>query len=161
MNQVVNNRFASPKVGWADVAIYFAFTHADVACEGVVCELQIVHKSLLLVREEMGAHDKYDENRFAAELLMNLKQKESAALPWARKQIVSKKISIHFPEGIAISPSKNPSAQGLVEILSKPDALLQMGTTDASRLFIGFGKSEVFFAPSRIYRFANLSSTHL
>eukprot|EP00931_Biecheleriopsis_adriatica_P023355 TRINITY_DN14767_c0_g1_i1.p1 TRINITY_DN14767_c0_g1~~TRINITY_DN14767_c0_g1_i1.p1 ORF type:complete len:892 (+),score=137.27 TRINITY_DN14767_c0_g1_i1:324-2999(+) len=118
----VNDRFAKPANGWADVGLYFFFkgkgtwmetprrslrktqassnsgrsssslvtpfeapppSTGQEAVEGVtggtplddqvddaavVAEVQIVHDNLMLVREQMGAHDSYDESRFAAEL---------------------------------------------------------------------------------------------
>jgi hypothetical protein len=61
----VNDRFARPAKGWADVGLYVVF----VGCDTVVCEVQVVHRKMMLVREQMGAHDSYDNSRLAAELL--------------------------------------------------------------------------------------------
>lgn len=63
----VNNRFARPARGWADVGIYLIFDIED--CDTAVCEVQIVHENMMLVREQMGAHDSYDNSRLAAEIL--------------------------------------------------------------------------------------------
>eukprot|EP00746_Dinoflagellata_sp_MGD_P141392 gnl/MRDRNA2_/MRDRNA2_74507_c0_seq1.p1 gnl/MRDRNA2_/MRDRNA2_74507_c0~~gnl/MRDRNA2_/MRDRNA2_74507_c0_seq1.p1 ORF type:complete len:1343 (-),score=220.56 gnl/MRDRNA2_/MRDRNA2_74507_c0_seq1:5-4033(-) len=63
----VNNRFAKPAKGWADVGIYMIFDIKDYDC--VVCEVQVVHENMMLVREQMGAHDSYDNSRLAQELL--------------------------------------------------------------------------------------------
>lgn len=63
----VNNRFEEPAAGWADVGMYLFFDSPD--CDGVVAEIQIVHEKLMLVREQMGAHDSYDKSRCASELL--------------------------------------------------------------------------------------------
>merc|ERR1719265_1600694 len=63
----VNDRFSSPKNGWADVAVYISFMDSDCHC--AVAELQIVHNKMMLVRENMKAHTVYADGRFAAELL--------------------------------------------------------------------------------------------
>merc|ERR1711985_113690 len=62
-----NDRFANPAAGWADIGMYLFFDSPD--CDGVVAEIQIVHQKLMLVREQMGAHDSYDTSRCASELL--------------------------------------------------------------------------------------------
>merc|ERR1712060_490474 len=78
----VNNRFSRPSNGWADISVYLV--HEDSSCRGVVAEVQLVHRKLMLVREEMGAHDIYDHSRFAAELLKIITAKETDALPWSQ-----------------------------------------------------------------------------
>ena len=63
----IKDRFATPTSGgWADVLINFVFE--DDAAKHVV-ELQLQHKSLLLVRKEGGGHKDYNEFRSAFELL--------------------------------------------------------------------------------------------
>eukprot|EP00746_Dinoflagellata_sp_MGD_P013961 gnl/MRDRNA2_/MRDRNA2_130381_c0_seq1.p1 gnl/MRDRNA2_/MRDRNA2_130381_c0~~gnl/MRDRNA2_/MRDRNA2_130381_c0_seq1.p1 ORF type:complete len:743 (-),score=94.15 gnl/MRDRNA2_/MRDRNA2_130381_c0_seq1:140-2368(-) len=64
----INDRFSKSKNGWADCAVYVTNTHKEYRF--VIAEIQIVHNDLMFVREEMGAHDAYDECRFAAEFLM-------------------------------------------------------------------------------------------
>lgn len=39
------------------------------SCEGHVCEIQFVHRKLMLVRSQMGGHTLYDSARYSAELL--------------------------------------------------------------------------------------------
>ena len=48
----------------------------------IVAELQVVHKKLMLVREDMGAHTAYERKRFLAELLFLLHQTSTPVLPW-------------------------------------------------------------------------------
>merc|ERR1711977_600063 len=46
---------------------------------GLVAEIQLVHNDMMLVRENMGAHDGYDQCRFAAEFLQKeFKSQEKA-----------------------------------------------------------------------------------
>lgn len=77
----INDRFTSPKNGWADVAVYVSFD--DVDCHSVVAEIQIVHNKMMLVRENMKAHNVYHGGRFAAELLRLWEKEDSAAAPWS------------------------------------------------------------------------------
>jgi hypothetical protein len=52
----LKNRFASPSEGgWMDCLVNVAMP------DGVVCEVQIVHRQLLTVRDELGAHHSYGE----------------------------------------------------------------------------------------------------
>ena len=62
----MNDRFTETKAGWADISLYIQFDVPEY--RHAVAEVQIVHDSLMLVREEMGAHDSYEKERFAAEL---------------------------------------------------------------------------------------------
>ena len=63
----IKDRFATPTSGgWADVLVNFVFE--EDAAKHVV-ELQLQHKSLLLVRKEGGGHKDYNEFRSAFELL--------------------------------------------------------------------------------------------
>eukprot|EP00746_Dinoflagellata_sp_MGD_P152176 gnl/MRDRNA2_/MRDRNA2_83487_c0_seq6.p1 gnl/MRDRNA2_/MRDRNA2_83487_c0~~gnl/MRDRNA2_/MRDRNA2_83487_c0_seq6.p1 ORF type:complete len:507 (+),score=123.19 gnl/MRDRNA2_/MRDRNA2_83487_c0_seq6:87-1523(+) len=83
-----NNRFAEPKNGWADVALYVQFD--DPHCGGVVAEIQLVINELYLAREQMGGHEVYGEGRFTAELVrkfeaeLNRMPSLPACLPWSR-----------------------------------------------------------------------------
>lgn len=50
----VKNRFEKPTSGgWRDILINFVFNDDT---EMHVCEIQIMHRHLLSVREDMGAH---------------------------------------------------------------------------------------------------------
>ena len=72
----VNDRFTSNKNGWADCALYV--TSEDEKYRQFVGEIQIVHSKMLMVREDLKAHDVYDECRFGSELLLNwYKEKEA------------------------------------------------------------------------------------
>eukprot|EP00750_Incisomonas_marina_P008370 INCI15450.2.p1 GENE.INCI15450.2~~INCI15450.2.p1 ORF type:complete len:919 (-),score=152.61 INCI15450.2:1524-3983(-) len=58
------NRFARPSAGgWMDCLINVVLRN------GLVCEVQIVHRQLLTVRSELGAHLSYFKFRAATELL--------------------------------------------------------------------------------------------
>ena len=63
----VKDRFTNPtNGGWRDMTVNFRMT-ADP--NNHVCELQLVHKQLMLVRQEMGGHHEYNVFRGALELL--------------------------------------------------------------------------------------------
>eukprot|EP00746_Dinoflagellata_sp_MGD_P002854 gnl/MRDRNA2_/MRDRNA2_105578_c0_seq1.p1 gnl/MRDRNA2_/MRDRNA2_105578_c0~~gnl/MRDRNA2_/MRDRNA2_105578_c0_seq1.p1 ORF type:complete len:703 (+),score=122.78 gnl/MRDRNA2_/MRDRNA2_105578_c0_seq1:243-2351(+) len=75
----LNDRFSNSKGGWADCALYISSSNPQF--KGVVAEIQIVHNDLMLVRENMGAHDIYDKCRFAAEFLQKeYKSQEKSAV---------------------------------------------------------------------------------
>ena len=63
----VKDRFTNPTSGgWRDCMVNFRMV-ADP--HNHVCELQLVHKQLMLVRQEMGGHHEYNVFRGALELL--------------------------------------------------------------------------------------------
>ena len=63
----VKDRFTEPTSGgWRDAMVNFRMV-ADK--NNHVCELQLVHKQLMLVRQEMGGHHEYNVFRGALELL--------------------------------------------------------------------------------------------
>ena len=63
------NRFARPSGGgWMDCLVNVAVYLAEGDC-WFVCEVQIVHSQLLLVRAELGAHHAYNDYRAALEML--------------------------------------------------------------------------------------------
>ena len=76
----IKNRFSCPTdAGWADTLINFRF-RADPASAATavdsdadpywhVCEIQLVHTHMALVRRRMGAHHSYSKFRSAMELL--------------------------------------------------------------------------------------------
>jgi hypothetical protein len=70
----INDRFARPNGGWCDVSLYFSFD--DPSCDGVVAEVQLVHYKMMKVREEFGAHDAYNDDRFAGEVARLKKYRE-------------------------------------------------------------------------------------
>ena len=75
------DRMQNPSGGWRDAMINFRMT-ADP--NNHVCELQLVHKQLMLVRQEMGGHHEYNVFRGALELLeANGKLDAGAAAPGA------------------------------------------------------------------------------
>merc|ERR1712146_728977 len=78
VNRVKNKFIDNPK-GWADLTFSLFFE----SCPVVVAELQVVHAKMMLVREEMNAHDGYEAGRFAAELRNKRPDKKTtAALPY-------------------------------------------------------------------------------
>jgi hypothetical protein len=81
----VNDRFANPKSGWADCAVYLCFPNNSFP--DIMAEVQCCHSKMLHVREEWGAHDSYSDARFFAELVMNKYRgalQTFATLPWSR-----------------------------------------------------------------------------
>jgi hypothetical protein len=63
----VKNRLCTPtSSGWADCLVNFVFREDS---DRHVCEIQLVHAKLMLVRKQMGAHASYATFRSAAELL--------------------------------------------------------------------------------------------
>merc|ERR1711959_15469 len=79
----VNDRFSTDKNGWADCAVYITSKDAE-KYHYLVGEIQIVHKGMLHVREELGAHDIYNDCRYGAELLKTLFNTKSEAVPWSQ-----------------------------------------------------------------------------
>jgi hypothetical protein len=76
------------KGGWADIMINFYFEEDDVNQH--VCEVQLVHSQLYMIRKNMGAHATCAIFRAALELLEMLSvdpeeggDSELAALAWA------------------------------------------------------------------------------
>jgi ankyrin repeat protein len=64
------NRFKHPTAaGWADAMINFVCLRGGDAAAGHVCELQLVHATMLKARKEFGGHNAYVAFREAAELL--------------------------------------------------------------------------------------------
>ena len=60
-------RFTTPTSGgWADALINFSFVHDPHAH---VCELQLQHEALLVIRKEGKAHEAYSDFRSAFEVL--------------------------------------------------------------------------------------------
>jgi len=121
----INDRFSHPARGWADVAIYMFYDIGGK--DGVVCELQITHKKMMLIREQMGAHDSYDESRLASELrrsrdyLEKALPKSSDVLQLAKKASTKFKTSRIVPEVLGKSDAEAkahfealPEASGIV-----------------------------------------------
>eukprot|EP00746_Dinoflagellata_sp_MGD_P024357 gnl/MRDRNA2_/MRDRNA2_15716_c0_seq1.p1 gnl/MRDRNA2_/MRDRNA2_15716_c0~~gnl/MRDRNA2_/MRDRNA2_15716_c0_seq1.p1 ORF type:complete len:429 (+),score=78.10 gnl/MRDRNA2_/MRDRNA2_15716_c0_seq1:2-1288(+) len=80
----INDRFKNPKGGWCDISLYFCID--DPECSQVVAEVQLVHYKLMKVREEFGAHDAYNGERFQAEFALLkgcLGKRTNAGLPWS------------------------------------------------------------------------------
>jgi hypothetical protein len=66
----VKNRFAHPTAaGWADAMVNFICLGSSAGAAGEhVCELQLVHETMLTARKEFGGHNAYAAFREAAEL---------------------------------------------------------------------------------------------
>jgi hypothetical protein len=66
----IKNRFQTPTAaGWADARVNFVCFGGGAAAAGHVCELQLVHTTMLKARKEFGGHQAYAAFREAAELL--------------------------------------------------------------------------------------------
>lgn len=66
----IKNRFKTPTAaGWADAMVNFVCFGGGDAAAGHVCELQLVHATMLKARKEFGGHCAYAAFREAAELL--------------------------------------------------------------------------------------------
>ena len=64
------NRFTCPTAaGWADAMLNFVCIGGGAVAAGHVCELQLVHATMLKARKEFGGHAAYTAFREAAELL--------------------------------------------------------------------------------------------
>lgn len=62
----IKDRFSSPTAGgWRDCLINFSFTRT---VDPVICELQMIHKTLMLARKGMAGHNDYMTYRSAIEL---------------------------------------------------------------------------------------------
>merc|ERR1712228_613565 len=67
----VKERFSEPMAGWSDILINARFVNADYSSLLFVWEVQLVHKSMLMLRHDFGGHDVHDRFRFAKEVLEN------------------------------------------------------------------------------------------
>ncbi|KAH8068952.1 hypothetical protein JL720_12161 [Aureococcus anophagefferens] len=72
----VKNRFIEPTSGgWADAMINFRFVSSDkrwthgAGDVGHICELQLIHNDMLMVRKDWGAHESYSIFRTSIQLL--------------------------------------------------------------------------------------------
>ncbi|KAH8073121.1 hypothetical protein JL721_3100 [Aureococcus anophagefferens] len=72
----VKNRFIEPTSGgWADAMINFRFVSSDkrwthgAGDVGHLCELQLIHNDMLMVRKDWGAHESYSIFRTSIQLL--------------------------------------------------------------------------------------------
>jgi len=74
----IKNRMKEPTDGgWADVLLNLK---ANDDANHFICELQLVHKKMLVTREELGGHDAYNEFRTASEFLELVQEKAEAGL---------------------------------------------------------------------------------
>eukprot|EP00746_Dinoflagellata_sp_MGD_P065188 gnl/MRDRNA2_/MRDRNA2_27168_c0_seq1.p1 gnl/MRDRNA2_/MRDRNA2_27168_c0~~gnl/MRDRNA2_/MRDRNA2_27168_c0_seq1.p1 ORF type:complete len:1601 (-),score=340.16 gnl/MRDRNA2_/MRDRNA2_27168_c0_seq1:335-4735(-) len=72
----VNDRFSKPTSGgWSDIVVYFYMNDED--CKGLVVEVQLVHIQLYIVREDFGAHEAYEKDRFPAEFGLYCRKKQT------------------------------------------------------------------------------------
>eukprot|EP00746_Dinoflagellata_sp_MGD_P081599 gnl/MRDRNA2_/MRDRNA2_32443_c0_seq1.p1 gnl/MRDRNA2_/MRDRNA2_32443_c0~~gnl/MRDRNA2_/MRDRNA2_32443_c0_seq1.p1 ORF type:complete len:610 (-),score=114.86 gnl/MRDRNA2_/MRDRNA2_32443_c0_seq1:313-2142(-) len=78
----LNDRFSSPKEGWADISLYIQIKQDGQYSDGIG-ELQIVHADMLKLREEFRAHDDYEKARFAGELMRYKANVPTAGEPWS------------------------------------------------------------------------------
>jgi hypothetical protein len=81
----IKNRFGKMSGGgWSDCMVNFAFRSSDNNNDddegrssiGHICEVQLVHGNMMLVRNNMGAHKQYNKFRSAVELLEAAGQEE-------------------------------------------------------------------------------------
>jgi hypothetical protein len=78
----IKNRFGKMSGGgWSDCMINFAFRSNENndkgrSSFGHICEVQLVHGNMMLVRNNMGAHKQYNKFRSAVELLEAVGQEE-------------------------------------------------------------------------------------
>ena len=74
----IKNRMREPTGGgWADVLLNLK---ANDDANHFICELQLVHKKMLVTREELGGHDAYDDFRTAGEFLELVQEKTEAGV---------------------------------------------------------------------------------
>jgi len=80
----VKDRFSTPTDGgWADLCLLGIFRDGPP----VVWELQLIHRSMMLVRSELGAHSEYAEFRAATEIDARLKAQEEGQQKKVAKRI--------------------------------------------------------------------------
>jgi len=66
----VKERFTEPTDGgWSDVLINFEFPAQPGQPDPLVCEIQMVHERMLILRKDLGGHDGYAKYRAAREIL--------------------------------------------------------------------------------------------
>ena len=74
----IKNRMREPTGGgWADVLLNLK---ANDDANHFICELQLVHKKMLVTREELGGHDAYNEFRTASEFLELVQERVEAGV---------------------------------------------------------------------------------
>ena len=74
----MKNRMRKPTGGgWADVLLNLTKNDDN---HKFICELQLVHKKMLVTREELGGHDAYDDFRTAGEFLELVQEKTEAGV---------------------------------------------------------------------------------
>ena len=74
----IKNRMRKPTGGgWADVLLNLTKNDDN---HKFICELQLVHKKMLVTREELGGHDAYDDFRTAGEFLELVQEKTEAGV---------------------------------------------------------------------------------
>jgi len=74
----MKNRMRKPTGGgWADVLLNLTKNDDN---QHFICELQLVHKKMLVTREDLRGHDAYDDFRTAAEFLELVQEKAEAGL---------------------------------------------------------------------------------
>merc|ERR1712139_437512 len=70
----VKNRFTKrTDLGWADAQLMLRLLSSPGGKH--ICEIQLVHRQLMLVRKHMGAHKEYAYSRSASELLARFGEK--------------------------------------------------------------------------------------
>uniref|UniRef100_A0A7S4BPZ1 Uncharacterized protein n=1 Tax=Chrysotila carterae TaxID=13221 RepID=A0A7S4BPZ1_CHRCT len=93
------NRFANPSSGgWMDCLINVEVALSET--DRFVCEVQLVHRQLLMVRAELGAHHAYGTYRAALELLESaghelLGETEAQRKRWVLQQVLAVCVDAH------------------------------------------------------------------
>jgi len=148
----IKNRFAKPTdMGWADCQLMLYFSDTD---HKHICEIQLVHNQLMIVRSAMGAHKMYTRVRAASELLTaygeevpslneDVRQGTRAMLTACR---VSPDFKVTFPPQFAAE--RKPARRSLADLQREAsgDDLLQTvlgdATGDAQAMAMVFGVAD-------------------
>lgn len=106
----IKDRFQTPTDGgWADCVVNFRF---KANRENYVCEIQLIHNELMMVRERMGAHHGYSLFRSAYETL----EKVQMLPPRAQEQVTEEPFvaSEDFESRLARLEGRNQQLEELV-----------------------------------------------
>merc|ERR1712087_988745 len=66
----VKDRFTNPANGWSDIFFNLEFIDRTGEHNLTIAEVQLVHKKMLVLREDLGGRHSYERYRFAKDLLL-------------------------------------------------------------------------------------------
>jgi hypothetical protein len=152
------DRFSEPTSGgWADIMINFSFVGGEDG-KMHVCEIQMVHEQLVLVRKQWGAHKSYSLFRAALELL---EATENDELIQKIEDEEAAKEASEVVEEDTLLPAAGPYVPKLQQQIDLLKLQLSAGTVSSSqakRLSASWSNSDMFAGAGQIGRFSTFSA---